>query len=69
MEGAAFPRLTLDDHNLVATDYRFGVLLTTRQGPWEWKFGGYHLSTHISATNTCTSIPTWTGSITRVPAW
>ncbi|MGO8750058.1 MAG: DUF1207 domain-containing protein [Thermoguttaceae bacterium] len=47
MEGAAFPRLTLDDHNLVATDYRFGVLLTTRQGPWEWKFGGYHLSSHF----------------------
>jgi hypothetical protein len=47
IEGAAFPRLTLDDNrDLVATDYRFGVPLTMRQGPWEWKFGGYHLSSH-----------------------
>ncbi|MGA2034608.1 MAG: DUF1207 domain-containing protein [Thermoguttaceae bacterium] len=48
LEGAAFPRLTLDDNRgLVATDFRFGVPLTTRQGPWEWKFGGYHLSSHF----------------------
>ena len=48
MEGAAFPRMTLDDNrNMVATDYRFGVLLTMRQGPWEWKIACYHLSSHF----------------------
>ncbi len=48
IEGAAFPRLALDDNNnLVAADFRFGVPLTTRQGPWEWKFAGYHLSSHF----------------------
>jgi hypothetical protein len=48
MEGAAFPRMTLDDNrNMVATDYRFGVPLTTRQGPWEWKIACYHLSSHF----------------------
>jgi hypothetical protein len=48
IEGAVFPRLTLDDNrNLVATDFRFGVPLTMRQGPWEWKFAGYHLSSHF----------------------
>ena len=48
IEGAVFPRLTLDDNrDMVANDFRFGVLLTMRQGPWEWKFGGYHLSSHF----------------------
>ena len=48
IEGAAFPRLTLDENrDMVANDFRFGVLLTMRQGPWEWKFGGYHLSSHF----------------------
>ena len=48
IEGAAFPRLTLDaNRDMVANDFRFGVLLTGRQGPWEWKLGGYHLSSHF----------------------
>ena len=48
IEGAVFPRLTLDENrDMVANDFRFGVLLTGRQGPWEWKFGGYHLSSHF----------------------
>ena len=48
IEGAVFPRLTLDENrDMVANDFRFGVLLTMRQGPWEWKFGGYHLSSHF----------------------
>jgi len=48
IEGAAFPRLTLDDQrDLIAADFRFGVPLTFRQGPWEGKFGYYHLSSHL----------------------
>ena len=48
IEGAVFPRLTLDaNRDMVANDFRFGVLLTMRQGPWEGKFGGYHLSSHF----------------------
>jgi len=48
IEGAAFPRLQpADSVDLVATDFRFGVPLTARQGHWEWKFAGYHLSSHF----------------------
>ena len=48
IKGAVFPRLTLDENrDMVANDFRFGVLLTTRQGPWEWKVSGYHLSSHF----------------------
>jgi hypothetical protein len=48
IEGAVFPRLTLDENrDMVANDFRFGMLLTLRQGPWEWKCGGYHLSSHF----------------------
>jgi len=48
IEGAVFPRLTLDENrDMVANDFRFGVLLTMRHGPWEWRFGGYHLSSHF----------------------
>jgi hypothetical protein len=50
IEGGAFPRLALTpkrDRDLVATDFRFGIPLTARQGPWEAKFGYYHLSSHL----------------------
>ena len=48
IEGAAFPRLTLDSmRDLVAVDFRFGIPLTYRCGPWETKFGYYHLSSHL----------------------
>jgi hypothetical protein len=48
VEGAAFPRLTLDSQrDLVAVDCRFGVPLTYRQGPWETKLAYYHLSSHL----------------------
>ncbi len=48
IEGAAFPRLSLDhQRDLIATDFRFGVPLTYRRGPWETKFGYYHLSSHL----------------------
>lgn len=47
-EGAAFPRLTLDtQRDLVAADFRAGVPITYRQGPWETKFAYYHLSAHL----------------------
>lgn len=48
IEGAAFPRLTLDHYrDLMAVDFRFGIPLTYRRGPWETKFGYYHLSSHL----------------------
>lgn len=47
-EGAAFPRLDLEnDLEMISADFRFGFPLTFRQGPWEWKFGHYHLSSHL----------------------
>jgi hypothetical protein len=49
-EGAAFPRIDLSeghDREFESADYRVGVPLTTRQGPWEGKFGYYHLSSHL----------------------
>lgn len=48
VEGAAFPRLDPEFHrDLVSCDFRFGVPLTWRRGAWEWKFGYYHLSSHL----------------------
>ena len=40
VEGAAFPRLDLEhNEDLTSVDFRGGVPSTTRQGPWEIKFG------------------------------
>jgi hypothetical protein len=48
IEGAAFPRLDLEDENdMVATDFRFGVPLTYGVGRFQTKFGFYHLSSHL----------------------
>jgi hypothetical protein len=48
VEGAAFPRLDLEHlRDLDTVDFRAGIPLTTRQGPWEFKFGYYHLSSHL----------------------
>ncbi len=48
VEAAAFPRLDLEHlRDLDAVDFRAGVPITTRQGPFETKFGYYHLSSHI----------------------
>ncbi len=47
VEAAAFPRLA-DDRSLVACDFRAGIPLTTRQGPWELKAGYLHTCSHIS---------------------
>ena len=46
VEAAAFPRL--DAHrNLIEGDFRAGVPLTTRRGPWELKVGYVHNCSHI----------------------
>ena len=48
LEGSAYPRLDLDhDRDLNSADFRFGVPLTARQGPWQMKFGFYHMSSHM----------------------
>ena len=48
IEGAAFPRLTLDSQrDLVAADFRFGVPITARFGKFETKLAYYHLSSHL----------------------
>ncbi len=48
IEGAGFPRLTLDENrDLISADFRFGTPLTYRRGVWEAKFGYYHLSSHL----------------------
>lgn len=46
MEGAAFPRLAAGSLDLVAADFRFGIPLTWRQGPYQVKLAYYHLSSH-----------------------
>lgn len=49
VEGAAFPRLTLDhQRDMESVDYRFGVPLTYRLGRWQYKFAFYHLSSHLA---------------------
>ena len=47
IEGAAFPRLAETSLDLIATDYRFGIPLTSRRGPYQWKLAFYHLSSHV----------------------
>lgn len=47
LEGAALVRLNVDEQRDVdASDFRFGVPLTYGEGPWQVKFGYYHLSSH-----------------------
>ncbi|MBX7166875.1 MAG: DUF1207 domain-containing protein [Pirellulales bacterium] len=48
IEGAAFPRLDLDEErDLVAADFRGGFPLTYGRGPWQFKLAYYHLSAHL----------------------
>lgn len=48
MEGAGLPRLDLVNQcDLVAADFRFGIPLTYGRGPFRMKFGYYHLSSHL----------------------
>lgn len=46
IEGAAFPRLAAGSLDLIAADFRFGIPLTLRQGPYQAKLAFYHLSSH-----------------------
>ena len=46
VDGVALARLD-STRSMVATDFRVGFPLTRRDGPWEWKFGYYHLSSHL----------------------
>ena len=47
IEGAAFPRLDLMlQREMRSTDFRVGVPLTHRNGPWESKLAFYHLCSH-----------------------
>ena len=45
-EGVALVRLD-SGRNLVSSDFRAGFPITRREGPWEFKFGYYHLSSHL----------------------
>jgi Protein of unknown function (DUF1207) len=48
VEGAALPRLTLDRvRDLQTVDFRAGVPLTYGVDKWQFKFGYYHLSSHL----------------------
>ncbi len=46
VDGAALPRLD-SSRSMVSTDFRIGFPLTYREGPWEFKLGYYHLSSHL----------------------
>jgi hypothetical protein len=47
-EGAAFPRLDLDhEQDLMSVDFRGGMPLTWREGPFETKLAYYHTSSHL----------------------
>jgi Protein of unknown function (DUF1207) len=48
VEGAGEPRLRLDhDRDLWDVDFRAGTLLTYGLSNWQFKFGYYHLSSHM----------------------
>lgn len=49
IEGAAFPRLDPWGVStpLLSTDFRFGIPITHGQGPWRFKTGYYHISSHL----------------------
>src|SRR5690606_26754469 len=48
IEGAAFPRLDLEDNrDLISADFRFGMPLTFGYGRLQTKFAYYHLSSHL----------------------
>ena len=46
-ESAALLRMNwTQELDMDGTDFRFGIPLTYSKGPWEWRFGYYHLSAH-----------------------
>jgi hypothetical protein len=47
LEGGAQARVLPEvESDLEAADFRAGILMTRRQGPWSAKYGYYHLSSH-----------------------
>jgi hypothetical protein len=49
VEGAAFPRLDLEnDQDLVSSDFRFGIPLTYGFGAWQYKLAYFHQSSHLA---------------------
>ncbi|MDX1970397.1 MAG: DUF1207 domain-containing protein [Planctomycetaceae bacterium] len=48
VEGAAFVRLLPEsERDVAAVDFRAGIPLAYRDGPWQYKFGYYHISSHL----------------------
>ncbi len=49
LEGAVFARVDPvgDSNPLIATDFRVGIPLTYGRGPWHFKLGYYHISSHL----------------------
>jgi len=48
LEGAAFTRVDPEqESDLEAADFRVGLISTWRRGPMAWKFGYYHISSHV----------------------
>ncbi len=48
LEGAAFARVDPEENSdLEAVDFRVGLFVTRRTGPWATKIGYYHVSSHI----------------------
>ncbi|MCA9053571.1 MAG: DUF1207 domain-containing protein [Planctomycetaceae bacterium] len=48
LEGGAMVRLDPEEETDVeAADFRFGFLMTWREGPWATKAGYYHVSSHL----------------------
>ncbi|TWT83565.1 hypothetical protein CA13_50310 [Planctomycetes bacterium CA13] len=48
VEGAVMVRLDIvEQEDVESMDFRFGTLITTRQGEWGAKFGYFHISSHV----------------------
>lgn len=48
LEGAVNPRLDMDNkQDVIAMDFRFGAPITYRRGGTSYKFGYYHISSHL----------------------
>jgi hypothetical protein len=49
VEGGVFTRLDPNAYStpLIAADFRLGIPLTFGHGPWHFKFGYYHISSHL----------------------
>jgi hypothetical protein len=48
IEGAGFPRLDMEhERDVISTDYRAGFPISYTYGPYQTRFGYYHLSSHL----------------------